>query len=179
MPLPTTGWSGSETTLSGGEAGLAASVRPFDDGDIRADGVLHAVPHVGIVRAGVADRVSPGDARSEHDSLRPPLSTSTFARGMERVPGHPRASRSRQSRPGRYRQMHPSHRMTRESPWSPGRSPRSSGKRIMLTFIEEALGGFGQYAGGVAQKSRSHPGTVSDRPIPGGEWYPASKKTSP
>lgn len=73
MPLRTTGWSGSETTLSGGKAGLAASVRPFDDGDFRAGGVLHVVPHVGIVRVRVPNRVSPGDARSEHDCLRPPL----------------------------------------------------------------------------------------------------------
>ena len=45
----------------------------LDDPDIRADSPDDTVPHIGIMRAGITDWISPGDARCEYDRFCPSL----------------------------------------------------------------------------------------------------------
>lgn len=49
------------------------SMRILDNGDIWTDGFRNCIPHIGVVRAWVTDRVASGDARGECDCLRAPL----------------------------------------------------------------------------------------------------------
>ncbi len=60
--------------MGGAEAGTLVCgenaprlMRPFDDPDLRADGLDDTISHVGIMGAGVPDWIASSDTRCEHD----------------------------------------------------------------------------------------------------------------